>query len=106
MRLVGVSVCFGVVCYIFVILIVYPMDVFLSEISSYVYIVKFGYVMGEVVECFLVARVVFQLWIHIMDVYCISCWCRYLSHLNVELYSMVCGGVVVMMCISLYCFLS
>jgi hypothetical protein len=32
-----------------------------------------------------------------MDVYWVSCWCRYLGRSDVGLYSMVCVGMVVTM---------
>ena len=38
---------------------------------------------------------------HIIDVYWISCWCRYWGHSGVGLYSMLFGGMVRIGCKSL-----
>lgn len=35
-----------------------------------------------------------------MDVYWHSRWCRYMGHSDVGSYSMVCGGMVMAMCMS------
>ena len=41
-----------------------------------------------------------------MDVCWLSRWCRYVDHLDVEIYSMVCGKMVITMCMSLCIVLS
>ena len=41
-----------------------------------------------------------NLWMDIVDMYWVSCWCRYVGHLVMGLHSMVFRGMVKFMCIS------